>query len=46
LDRENEKICVNFVVEKLYFANILDFIWTWTSHFYQIFDYGWTWTEV
>ena len=41
-----EKNCVIFVVEKLYFVNRLDFIWTWTSNFKKILAFGWTWTEV
>jgi len=36
----------NFFVEKLYFVNVLDFIWTWSSNFYKVLDFGWTWTEV
>jgi len=30
LDWDNGKICVIFIVEKLYFVHHLDFIWTWT----------------
>ena len=46
MDWDNGKFCINFVVEKLYFVNLLDFIWTWTSNFYKILDFGWTWPEV
>ena len=40
-----EKICVIFVIKKLYFANFLYFIWTSISNFFHFLDYGWTWTE-
>ena len=32
-------------MKRLPFANILDFIWTWTLHSKNILDCGWTWTE-
>jgi len=40
-----ESNCNVFVIKKLYFVNILDFIWTWNSNFVTFLDYGWTWTE-
>jgi len=40
-----EKNCVIFVIEKLYFVNFLDFIWTWTFNFKESLDCGWTWTK-
>ena len=40
-----EKNCVFFVVEKLYFVNFLDFIWSWTLNFYKMLDCGWSRTE-
>jgi len=40
-----EKKCGIFVVKRLHFLNILDFIWAWTLRLKKILDYGWTWTE-
>jgi len=40
-----ETNCVIFVIEKLYFVNFLDFIWTWTFNFKKCLDCGWTSTE-
>jgi len=40
-----ERNCGVFVIKKLYFVNILDFIWTWSLYFLTFLDYGWTWTE-
>jgi len=31
-----------FVVKKLHFSNILDFIWNWTLHLKKFLDCGWT----
>ena len=41
----NGKELRHFVIKKLYFVNILDFIWTWILNFLTFLDYGWTWTE-
>jgi len=40
-----EKNCEVFVLNKLYFVNILDFIWTWIFNFLTFLDYGCTWTD-
>jgi len=40
-----EKNCDVFVINKLYFVNILDFISTWILNFFTFLDYGWTWTH-
>jgi len=34
------------MVDKLYFVNFFNLIWTWISNFYKILDVGRTWTEV
>jgi len=32
-----EKMCVIFVIKKLYFVNFMDFIWNWTFNFKKKF---------
>ena len=39
-----ENKCGIFVVKRLHFSNILDWIWTWTLHLKKIWTV-WSWTE-
>jgi len=45
MDLLMEKKCGIFVVNRLYFSNFLDFVWTWTLHLQTFLDCVWTWTE-
>jgi len=37
--------CVIFFNKMMYFANFLDFPWTWIVNFLNFLDYGWIWIE-